>query len=96
MSLQPVEMPAVGQVEFMCIRRDIGVVWFVDATSVTAGDGGAAYDLWADRWTISSPRQGWRVTEKRLDDVGRRWDRTYTAVMSDFGELVEVPECPVL
>lgn len=94
MSLQQIEMAAVGPVQFMPIRCDTGVVWFVDAASVMAAEGSPAYDLWADRWTIAASRQGWFVNEKRIDDVGRRWGRTYPAVMNDFGELVEVPECP--
>jgi hypothetical protein len=42
------------------------------------------------------PREGeragvWYGQERRIDDLGRTWERRINAVVDDFGDLVEVP-----
>lgn len=95
MSAQPVVLTAADSFSHMNIRQDIGVVWFTGAAEIGRLPG---YDLWADRWGTSNGEASWAwtVREQRTDDSGRRWGRFYSAVMSDFGALVEVDECPVL
>lgn len=83
--------PATGAIILAPIKCATKPRWLESGRSCYYGSG--RQETHIQRMFDSEHGTTWFGRETRSDQLGRLWDRSFHAVVGDFGDLVEVPIC---